>query len=93
MPYKLRLTKHYIEIENIKSCILSLQMPAALVPFPCYSFHLSQHFPALWKVAEATGYGLPQTIAHVVRPLHSAIVAFQVLKEAGWLTFIHWVQI
>ena len=62
MPYKLRLTKHYNE--NIKSCVISLHIKAAaLGPFPCCSFHLSQHFPALWKVAEAImGFGLPQTI-------------------------------
>ena len=71
---------------NIKSWVLSLGasrcLPAALVPFPGNSFHLSQHFPALWKLAEAISYRLPQTIAHIVRPLRTAIIAFQVLKEA-----------
>ena len=62
-------------------------LPAALVPFPCNSLHLSQNFPALWKVAEAIGFGLPQTIAHVVRPLQTAVIALQVLKEAGKLTW------
>ena len=89
MPYNLWPTERYNEEYkelNFQSLDASRCSPTAMVPLPCNSLHLSQHFPALQKVAEALGYGLPQTIAHVVRPLRTAIVAFQVLKEAGRLT-------
>ena len=66
---------------------LSRSSPA-LVPYSCCILHLPQHFPAEGRdgggEASSSCEGLPETVAHEVRPFRTAIITFQVLQDAGF---------
>ena len=82
----LRNEKSWKFSSTLHASINSRSSPA-LVPYSCCILHLPQHFPAEGidgrGEASSSCEGLPETVAHEVRPFHTAIIAFQVFKDAG----------